>query len=188
MTADDVLGPCPSPGHGVGAAAAAALLAAADHVDQAASGASPREAATRLSLHAEDLAHSPVARDQLLSRALELAAGDLAEGRRPLSHWPLFFAEDLSPSLEAREDVRAWVLAGADPMLADGEAVAEAVEARAVRELGDAFETARGLTRRLRIEAWLQLALWDDPRIPANAETRFLMRAGGRRLMARVGD
>ncbi|PXA85335.1 hypothetical protein DMC18_22990, partial [Caulobacter sp. D5] len=125
---------------------------------------------------------------QLLSRALELAAQDLEAGRRPLAHWPLFFARDLAPPDEAREDVRDWVLAHADPLLSDGEAVAQAVEARTVRDLGDAFETARGLTRRLRVEAWLQLALWDDPRIPANAETRWLMRAGGRRLMARLGE
>ncbi|MBI1685899.1 hypothetical protein [Caulobacter hibisci] len=186
-------GPCPSPGQGLTTAAASALIAAAGVVEDAWTHTAPREAATRLSLHAEELASSPLARDQLLSRALELAAQDLEAGRRPLAHWPLFFARDLAPPAEAREDVRDWVLAhaekeGADPMLADGEAVAQAVEARAVRELGDAFETARGLTRRLRVEAWLQMVLWDDPRIPANAETRWLMRAGGRRLMARLGE
>ncbi len=181
-------GPCPSPGQGLSTAAAAALIAAADVVEDAWSRKPAREAVVRLSLHAEELASSPLARDQLLSRALELAAQDLEAGRRPLAHWPLFFARDLAPPTEAREDVRDWVLAHADPLLSDGEAVAQAVEARTVRELGDAFETARGLTRRLRVEAWLQLALWDDPRIPANAETRWLMRAGGRRLMARLGE
>lgn len=194
LAADDANpGPCPSPGQGLATAAATALIAAADVVEDAWTRRAPREAATRLSLHAEELASSPLARDQLLSRALELAAQDLEAGRRPLAHWPLFFAKDLSPPQEAREDVRDWVLAHAEreaatPRLADGEAVAQAVEARTVRDLGDAFETARGLTRRLRVEAWLQLALWDDPRIPANAETRWLMRAGGRRLMARLGE
>ncbi|MFT4253166.1 MAG: hypothetical protein QM608_11825 [Caulobacter sp.] len=194
MTPDlDDPGPCPSPGQGLATAAAAALIEAADVIEDAWTRKPAREAVTRLSLHAEELASSPLARDQLLSRALELAAQDLEAGRRPLAHWPLFFARDLAPSAEAREDVRDWVLAHAErqaaaPPLSDGEAVAQAVEARTVRDLGDAFETARGLTRRLRVEAWLQLALWDDPRIPANAETRWLMRAGGRRLMARLGE
>lgn len=164
----------PQPGHGVTSAAASALLSAADHVCDLSRDAAPTEVASGLADHAEHLSASPLARDQLLSRALEAASLDVIAGVEPLFSWPLFFSRDLAPSPEGRRHVRDWVSVQAGSDLGGGDAIADVLRARVG---GD--PPGRPLLERLRFEAWLQLALWDDPRIPAKAETRRLMRAGG---------
>ncbi|MBO9708220.1 MAG: hypothetical protein J7521_08410 [Caulobacter sp.] len=176
----------PLHGHGVATAAAAALLAAAESVRELSLRHPPDRVSACLSLHAEQMASSPLARDQLLCRALEAAGLDIAAGCEPLAQWPLFFSRRTTPTEAARAGVREWVFAQAGDGLGEGWDVARAVEARLVQERGDAFEAARDQDERLGFEAWLQMALWDDPRIAATAEIRRLMRAGGVRLSERL--
>lgn len=133
------------------------------------------------------LARSGVARDQLKRRALEVAADDLAWGRRPLAHWPQAFAEASCPTEESRLAVRRSLPADAAPAdLRAQTALAAEIEARVLREGPDAFFAAILLPERLAEEAELQARLWDDPRISADAEARGLMRAAERGLRVRL--
>jgi hypothetical protein len=120
---------------------------------------------------AAELASSPIARDQILSRGLEAAAADLEAGRPPLEEGAAFLFRERSPCATAREIVREQVFRyGGVPARASDDAAAE-LERRVRAERPADHE----LSQRLAREAHLQEVLWDDPRLPAETHTRLIM-------------
>jgi hypothetical protein len=139
-------------------------------------------AADLLRAHATELATSPVARDQVLSRALEMAARNLEAGYAPVDEAGLFLAADSDGAAEARERLRTLVLQQSPaPNTID-------VVGELERRLADRRLTPIALSRRLAAEASLQAALWDDPRIPAANSVRLAMLRSIPKLAQRAAD
>jgi len=133
---------------------------------------------------AAELASSPIARDQMLSAALEAAAADLDAGREPLPDGTAFFFRDPGPCPTARLMVREQVFRHAGvPGCAASQAVAE-LERRCRRECA----SGRELSGRLGWEADLHRRLWDDPRLPAHTHTRLIMLCAVPKLAARAAE
>lgn len=169
----------------VASAAAAAIIEVHQEINDLAAHAGRAGVVARLRERAADLAYSGAAREQLKSRALEVAADDLAWGRAALCNWPTFFAEEMRPSPESRAELRRLVTPY-QPADAVAASVASAIEARLLQDGEDSFTAARRLAERLAEEIALQSALWDDPRIAADLNTRRLMRAGELGLSLRL--
>jgi len=168
----------------VAAAAIDALLAARWQCADLLSRKSPDAARELLLGHAADLASSAVGRDQLLSKALEAAAADLSSGRSPLGEGASFFFREREPCSTARRIVRQQVFRrGAIPSRKAHEVVAD-LERRLRREAAD----GRALHKRLVAEAHLHERLWDDPRVPADANTRLIMLCVVPKAMARAQE
>lgn len=161
----------------VASAAATAILDVHQEIHDLATQAGRAGVVARLRERSADLAHSGDARDQLKSRALEVAADDLAWGRAALSNWPTFFAEEWRPSPESRAELRRLVTPY-QPADAVASSVAAAIEARLMQDGEDSFSAARQLAESLANEIALQSALWDDPRLAADLNARRLMLAG----------
>lgn len=132
---------------------------------------SPDAARELLLGRAAELASSPIGRDQILSRALEAAAADLAAGRSPLQDGVAFFCRDNSPCYTARQIVREQVFRHAGVPRRASYAAAVELERRH-RADGDADHA---LCERLAAEGRLHELLWDDPRLPADTHTRLIM-------------
>jgi len=131
---------------------------------------------------AAELASSPIARDQILSRALDAAAGDVEAGRPPLDQGAAFLFREPSPCVRAREVVREQVFRhGCVPARASDDAATE-LECRVRAECPDGHE----LSVRLAREAHLQEVLWDDPRLPAETHTRLIMLCAVPKVIARA--
>lgn len=169
----------------VASAAAAAIIEVHEEIHGLARHAGRAGVVARLRERAAELVCSGAAREQLKSRALEVAADDLAWGRAALSNWPTFFAEELRPSSESRAELRRLVTPY-QPADAVAASVAASIEARLLHDGGDSFTAARHLADRLGDEIVLQAALWDDPRIAADLDARRLMRAGELGLSLRL--
>lgn len=161
----------------VASAAATAILDVHQEIHNFATQAGRAGVVARLRERSAELAHSGDAREQLKSRALEVAADDLAWGRAALSNWPTFFAEEWRPSPESRAELRR-LLTPYQPADAVASSVAAAIEARLMQDGEDSFAAARQLAERLANEIALQSALWDDPRLAADLNARRLMLAG----------
>jgi hypothetical protein len=132
--------------------------------------------------HAAELACSPIARDQILSRALEAAASDLEAGRPPLDGGAAFLFRDCPPCVTAREVVREQVFRyGSVPARASDGAAAD-LERRVRAECPGGHELSLSLAR----EAHLQEVLWDDPRLPAETHTRLIMLCAVPKVVARA--
>ena len=127
---------------------------------------------------AAELVMSPVARDQLMSLALERVGQDRhAEG-------PLI---DLDRAASERAFVAKRVFALGPHRAADTEALVLGIEARhATRLRHDAC--SRLIAQCLEQEAVLQEALWDHPDIPADETVRLAMLCSIPRLRARAED
>lgn len=169
----------------VASAAAAAIIEVHDEIHNLATQAGRAGVVARLRERSAELSQSGAAREQLKSRALEVAADDLAWGRAALSNWPTFFAAEHRPSQESRAELRR-IVTPYQPADAVAASVAAAIEARLLQEGGDSFAAARQLAERLADEIALQSALWDDPRIAADLNARRLMRAGELGLSLRL--
>ena len=131
--------------------------------------------------HAAEMAFSPLARDQVLSLALIVAADDLEAGRAPAGGWDLLLPEP-GPDEAARLEVRARVLnLGAVPTL-EARAVAEDLERRLRPECAGDHELAARLTG----DANLHEILWDDPRLPGGDRARLTMLFSIPRLLERA--
>jgi len=139
-------------------------------------------AADLLRAHATELATSPVASDQVLSLALEMAARNLEAGSAPVDEAGLFLAADSDGAAEARERLRSLVLQ--QPPAPNSIDVVGELE----RRLADRRLTPVALSRRLAAEASLQQALWDDPRIPAANSVRLAMLRSIPKLAQRAAD
>ncbi len=120
---------------------------------------------------AAELASSPIGRDQILSRALEAAAADLAAGRPPLQEGAAFFCRGRSSCCTARQIVREQVFRHTGVPGRASDAAAAELERRHRAE-GDADHA---LCERLAAEAHLHELLWDDPRLSADGHTRLIM-------------
>lgn len=132
--------------------------------------------------HAAELACSPIARDQILSRALEAAAADVGAGRPPLDGGAAFLFREGPPCVTPRDTVREQVFRhGGVPACASDDAAAE-LERRVRAECPAEHE----LSLRLAREAHLQEVLWDDPRLPAETHTRLIMLCTVPKLVARA--
>ena len=169
----------------VASAAAAAISEVHDEIHDLSAHAGRAGVVARLRERSAELSQSGAAREQLKSRALEVAADDLAWGRAALSNWPTFFAAEHRPSPESRAELRAMVTPY-QPADAVAASVAATIEARLLQDGGDSFTAARQLAERLADEIALQSALWDDPRIAADLNARRLMRAGELGLSLRL--
>jgi len=155
----------------VAAASIDALMAARWECEDLLSRRPPASTRDLLLGHAAELASSPIARDQVLSRALDAAAADLEAGRPPLDAGVAFLLREQSPCAKARERVREQVFRhGGVPARASDDAAAE-LERRVRAECPADHE----LSERLAREAHLQEVLWDDPRLPAETHTRLIM-------------
>jgi len=131
---------------------------------------------------AAELASSPIARDQVLSRALDAAAADLEAGRPALEGGAAFLFREQPPCVTAREVVREQVFRhGGVPARASDDAAAE-LERRVRAECPADHE----LSQRLAREAHLQEVLWDDPRLPAETHTRLIMLCAVPKVVARA--
>jgi hypothetical protein len=120
---------------------------------------------------AAELASSPIARGQILSKALEAAAADLEAGRPPLEEGASFFCREHPPSCTARQIVRDQVFRHVGVPSRVSDAAAAELERRHRTE-GCADNELCG---RLAAEAQLHELLWDDPRLPAGAHTHLIM-------------
>lgn len=169
----------------IASAAAAAIVQVHDEIHDLSAQAGRAGVVARLRERSAELSQSGAAREQLKSRALEVAADDLAWGRAALSNWPTFFAAEHRPSPESRAELRRLVTPY-QPADAVAASVAALIEARLLQDGGDSFTAARQLPQRLADEIALQSALWDDPRITADLNARRLMRAGELGLSLRL--
>jgi len=168
----------------VAAAAIDALLAARWQAADLLSRKSPEAARELLLGHAGELASSAVGRDQLLSKALEVAAADLSAERPPLSEGASFFFREREPCSTARQIVRQQVFRGGGVPSRKAHDVVADLERRLRSEGAD----DRALRERLAAEAHLHERLWDDPRLPADANTRLIMLSAVPKAMARSHD
>ena len=169
----------------IASAAAKAIIEVHQEIHDLSTQAGRAGVVARLRERSAELAHSGVGREQLKSRALEVAADDLAWGRAALSNWPTFFAEERRPSPESRAELRRLVTPY-QPADAVASSVAAAIEARLLQDGEDSFAATRQLAERLADEIALQSALWDDPRLAADLNARRLMRAGEMGLSLRL--
>lgn len=135
-----------------------------------------------LRARAAELVGVPVGRDQLLAIALEAAAEDLAAGRKPMVDGAAFFLRQ-PPAALARLRWQGLVLGLAGFREEAADAAAIAVERKCLGPRG-----AHVHPDRLMEEAQLQKALWDDPRISADAATRRAMLCSLPRLVERASD
>jgi hypothetical protein len=133
---------------------------------------------------AAELASSPIARDQILSKMLEAAAADLEAGRPPLQEGASVFCRERSPCCTARQIVRQQVFRHTGvPARASAAAAAELERRHRAENLPD-----YQLCDRLAAEAQLHELLWDDPRLPADAHTRLIMLCTTPKLVERAQD
>lgn len=133
--------------------------------------------------HSAELATSPIARDQVLSIALEATARDLDEGRAPSGEGALAFFKAAPPSEALRKPIRDSVLdLRPGPIAVEAAAATAELEERHRVEAPDVFD----LAARLKAEAELQEALWDDPRLPAEPAVRLVMMQSASHLRARA--
>lgn len=114
---------------------------------------------------AAELALSPVARDQLMSLALEHG------GQQYHPDYPVI---DLNCCADAREQISRRILAMGPHKASESEAVVESVEARHSRRLR---QTVRFdlLAECLEQDAVLQETFWNHPDIPATDSVRLTM-------------
>lgn len=135
---------------------------------------------------AEELATSPIARDQLLSFALEAAAEDLLNGRPPLANNALRWrasAVDRAEQLRIQREVFERFGSAEEAAYA----VVTALEAKHRREVEGPGAFA-GVANRLLDDARLHKLLWDDPRIRADAAARLEMLCSVPRLVDRARE
>lgn len=125
---------------------------------------------------AVECASSPVAREQLLSLAIERVAGD---------------ADDGAPLIEARPDPggRAGIAAevsALEPRAAEIEAAAALIESRHARRPATTGEQRDRLAAQLREDALLHEMLWDHPDLAASPAVRRAMLGAIPRLRERA--
>jgi len=171
-----------APNDPVASAAGEALLAARWECAELLSRRPSLLAADLLRGHAAELATSALASDQVLSLALETAAGDIEAGNPPLDDGARFLFTDTAAG--ARQSIRGMVLAQSGEPAPTAVDVVVEVESR----LADQRLTPAELSRRLAAEARLQEALWDDPRIPAQVPVRQAMLCSIPKLAERAAE
>lgn len=156
-----------------------ALAAARWHAADLASRRPPEIVPDLLSGRAAELACSPIADDQLLSLALDVAAQDVRSGRPALAGGVLSFfpARGGAGAAQTRDPE---VTTDGVRLVRDMDLVAD-LEARR-RSLG---LSGAELSSRLAEDARLQDLLAEDPRIPADEHVRGLMRASLRPILER---
>jgi hypothetical protein len=140
---------------------------------------SPATIALQLRRRADELAASPIGRDQILRLALLAAAHDLERGDAPA---PGGAEPPLEPDPTARRHVRKAVLAARPAELAEARRAVEHLERRHRPETRDRFD----LAERLASEADLHDVLWDDPRLACTTWTRQIMRRSIALLLERA--
>lgn len=166
----------------VAAAAVDALMAARWQCADLLSRKPPPMARDLLRGHAAELASSPIAHDQILSKALDAAAADVEAGRPPLQGGTAFFFRGQPPCSTARLIVREQVFRGRGvPARVSQDAAAE-IERRFRPEC----PADHDLSSRLSEEARLHELLWDDPRLPAESHTRLIMLCAVPKVMERA--
>ena len=176
--------PRTTPEDPVAGAAVEALLAARWEVAELLSRRPSLLAADLLRGRAAELATSALAGDQVLSLALETAAGDIEAGQPPLDEGALFLFADTGSLAGARESIRGMVMRQpGEPAPAASDLVAE-IE----RRLADERLTPAELSARLAAEARLQEALWDHPRLPAPTSVRLAMLCSIPKLAERAAE
>jgi len=121
--------------------------------------------------HAAELASSPIARDQILSKALDVAAADIQAGHPPLEDGALFFFQGDPPSRTERQIVREQVFRHCGISGQFSELAAADLE----RRCRSATSGGQDQAEELAAEARLHELLWDDPRLPADTHTRLIM-------------
>jgi hypothetical protein len=152
-------------------AALGALIEARWHVQDLMSR-KPREAAPALLRGlAGEMAFSAVARDQLLSVALSVAADTMDEGGDLHAIGVLDVLERLGPAETDRLAVRREVFDAGSPPTTETRQVVEALESR----YGPGSRSPVKLGRRLRDEASLHELLWDHPKLGCDSRTRLVM-------------
>lgn len=135
-----------------------------------------------LRARAAELALSPIGRDQILSRAMDL----IAERRREPSPVDADVLFGGSPTEEQRLAVRQRVFAaGAQPSFASSDAAAR-VEERHRRSLADG--SAALISHALTFDAALHETLWDDPRAPASDPVRLALLCSVPKLRERAAE
>lgn len=155
----------------VAAAAVDALMTARWQCADLLARKSPEMARDLLRGHAAELASSPIAHDQILSRALDAAAADLEARRPPLQDGVGFFFRGQPPCSTAKLIVREQVFRGRGvPARVSDDAAAELE-----RRFRPECRADHDLSGRLSDEARLHELLWDDPRLPAETHTRLIM-------------
>lgn len=127
---------------------------------------------------AAELAMSPIARDQLLSLALERSDEDGA-----LNH-PLI---DIDGSPRERAVIAKRVFSLGAHKAAETEALVRAIEERHSRQLGADASFDR-LPERLEQDAVLHESLWDHPDLPGSNSVRMAMLCSVPKLRDRVQD
>lgn len=133
---------------------------------------------------ARAMAFSPIARDQVLSVALLLAAEELERGGDVQGLAALAVLQRLEPAEAERLALRQEIFsAGAVPAAESHEVVASLE-----RRYGPECRTPVELAGRLRDEAGLHELLWDHPRLPAAGRARLVMLFSVPKLLDRVRE
>lgn len=132
--------------------------------------------------HAAELASSPIARDQILSKALDAAAADLEADRAPLRDGAAFFFRDPPPCATAKLVVREQVFRHHGVPGRASDDVAAELERRHRPDCRADHE----LSARLADEARLHELLWDDPRLPGEDHTRLIMLCAVPKMLERA--
>ena len=169
--------------HIVAAAALGALTEACRRSREALPKRSAEAAPNLLRGHAAQLLVSPIGRDQLLGAALLAAAEDI-EHDRPFRLDGGAALPEPSPTEEARTRLRREVFGAGGIANADSRRVLDELEMRYRRECS----TEAQLAERLREDAKLHEAIWDDPRLPCGARTRLVMLFSVPKLLARADE
>jgi hypothetical protein len=135
-----------------------------------------------LRARAAELAMSPLGRDQVMSVALLTVVDDVTDGGPPLADGALFF---FGASMEPRRrlPMQRRVFAALRPCDGEADAVVRQLEAEHPPATPGAEIAARLLD-----DARLHKQLWDDPRIPADLETRLVMLCSVPRLVDRARE
>lgn len=132
----------------------------------------PREAAPGLLRGlAAEMSFSPLARDQVVSLALNLAADAIEQDGDVHGIGALEVLERLGPAEAERLAIRREVLAGGSTPTTEPRQVAERLECHYRSDCRSSSE----LARRLRDEADLHELLWDHPKLPCDDGTRLVM-------------
>jgi hypothetical protein len=168
----------------IASAALGALMEARWHAQDLPSR-KPRELAPDLLRGlAGEKAFSPLARDQVLSVALGLAADKLEQGGDLQAIGALDVLERLEPVEADRLAIRREVFADGSPPTTESRRVVETLVSR----YGPDCRSAAELAKRLRDEASLQELLWDHPGLPCDSRTRLVMLFSVPALLERAAE
>jgi hypothetical protein len=133
---------------------------------------------------AGEKAFSPVARDQLLSVALGVAAETVEHGGDLHDLGVLDVLDRLNPAEGDRLAIRRQVFDAGPPPTTESRQVVETLEARYRPDC----RSARELAKHLRAEASLHELLWDHPRLGCDSGARLAMLFAIPRLLERAGQ